>query len=436
MSHLPKEQQEMLQHKEYPLERRRYVVLGVLWVVAFLFWMGWTMQGPLLVSYWGIQQHVAFSSAVYLLTAMTIVGIFTSLPAGKAYDRLGPKKATAVCLAFITVGFGLRPFVTGSFAATLALTIVAGIGVPIIIAPTAIAAQWFGRHRMNLPLAVGYSSFAVGQTAGLLLGARMNADLGIVWTFGIVSIALVAAFILWWVLVPEAPKEPAGPPAVESAPVLVALREVVRAQNAWTLFILAGVISGAAVFAQGFLPGWLHSTFNISFVQAGDSTAVFSGAGFFGMLLIGYLARRSSTTRGWGLFTSVILLASWLALTVLWYVGVLPLWGAILLLAIGGFVYGPSYNCAVTALERAPSIRPETVGVAAGFFFTGSSIGTYLYPTVIAKIVDSAGPGAGLVWPLVLLAIGTALWISTFGPQLRARRAAAVADRATVGGVR
>jgi MFS family permease len=105
------------------------------------------MQGPLLVSYWGLRRHVSFGSAEYLLSAVSIVSIGTALVAEYGYDRFGPRKATALCLVFITLGFGLRPFTVGNFPATLILTIIAGVGLPLIVAPAAIAAQWFGRHR-------------------------------------------------------------------------------------------------------------------------------------------------------------------------------------------------------------------------------------------------------------------------------------------------
>ena len=416
----------------YPLEPRRYAVLALIWLATLVFWMAWFMQGPLLVSYWGLRQHVSFGSAEYLLSAVSIVSIATALVAGYGYDRFGPRKATALCLAFITLGFGLRPFTVGNFPATLILTILAGVGLPLIVAPAAIAAQWFGRHRMNLPMALGYSAVPLGQAAGLLLGARMRADLGITWAFGVMSIALVVALLLWWVVVPAAPKQPAGPPAVKTAPLRTALRAVVRAENAWLLFGIAALTSGAVVFTGSFLTGFLDSTYHLSPVQGGNDAAVFSGAAFLGTLALGYLARMSKTTREFGLRAAVCWLLPWLAITIAWFAGGLPLWAALVLLAISGFCQAPAYNFGVNALERSRGIRPDMVGVAAGFYFTGSGIGGYVFPTIIARIVDVAHTEAGLVGPLVLIAAGTTLWTATFIPRRRARRVPVVAQQATV----
>jgi hypothetical protein len=160
---------------------------------------------------------------------------------------------------------------------------------------------------------------------------------------------------------------------------------------------------------------------------------VFSGASFLGVLALGYLARTSRTTREFGLRAAAGWLLSWLAITIAWFAGGIPLWAALVLLAISGFCQAPAYNFGVNALERSRGIRPEMVGVAAGFYFTGSGIGGYVFPTIIARIVDVAHAGAGLVGPLVLVAAGTTLWTATFIPRRRARRTPVVAQRAIVG---
>ena len=414
----------------YPLDRARYAVVALVWLATFLFWMAWFMQGPLLAAYWNREEHVSFGSAEYLLSSVTIVCIATALVAGYGYDRFGPRKASALCLAFIALGFGLRPLTTGDFSATLILTIVAGVGMPFIVAPAAIAAQWFGPHRMNLPLALGYSAVPFGQFAGQLLGARMWADFGIKWTFGVMSIALVAVLILWWVVVPEAPKQPAGPPAVKATPLWSGLWDVIRTENALILFAVAGVTSGAVIFTGSFLNTFLDSTYHLSPVQGGDDSSVFSGASFLGVLILGYMARRSKTTREFGLGTAAGWLLSWLAIAIAWFVGGIPLWAVLVLLAVSGFCQAPNYAFGVNALERSPGIRPETVGVAAGFYFTGSSLGGFVLPTIIARIVGSAHTGAGLVGPLVLVAAGTILWTATLIPRRRARRTSVVAQQA------
>jgi hypothetical protein len=118
--------------------------------------------------------------------------------------------------------------------------------------------------------------------------------------------------------------------------------------------------------------------------------------------------------------------------TIAWLAGGIPLWAAFVLLTISGFCQAPAYNFGVNALERSRGIRSEMVGVAAGFYFTGSGIGGYVFPTIIARIVDVAHTGAGLVGPLILIEAGTALRAATFILRSRARRAPVIPEDATV----
>jgi MFS family permease len=107
---------------------------------------------------------VPFGDPEYLLSGVDIASIFTALLFGHFYDRFGPKQATAVCQVIILVGFGLRPLAVDSFGWMLVLTVVAGLGL-IIAAPPPVISQWFGMHRMTLPLLVALSSFVCGQAA-------------------------------------------------------------------------------------------------------------------------------------------------------------------------------------------------------------------------------------------------------------------------------
>jgi hypothetical protein len=52
-------------------------------------------------------------------------------------------------------------------------------------------------------------------------------------------------------------------------------------------------------------------------------------------------------------------------------------------------------------------------------------VGGYVFPTIIARIVDVDCTGAGLLGPLLLLASATTLWAGTFAPE----RIAAAASR-------
>jgi MFS family permease len=408
---------------QYHLERRRFGVLGILWMANFVFWMSWFMQGPLLASYWGAHRHVAFSNAEYLLSGVDIAGIFTALLFGHFYDRFGPKRATAICQTVILIGFGLRPLAVDSFPWMLTLTIVAGLGLPIIAAPPPIIAQWFGVHRMTIPLLVTLSSFVCGQAVGLLLGARMVEQLGVRWAFGVMTIAIAVFLAAWLVVVPRAPASPAGPTSAHPAPILTGLRVIARAPQSWITFAIGGVYAAVIVFAGSFLPGVLTKTFHLSPADGGEAAAIVPGAAFFGMFVFAYLVRRSRRPLSFGRLTSTLQLLAWAAFAVLWFTGHLALAAALVLLAVFGFCFQACFGLGLNRIEHSAEIGADAVGVAAGFYFTGVSIGGYVLPTALAHLVNATSTKAGFIGLGILFLIGTALWLVSKAPDTANRQA-------------
>jgi MFS family permease len=407
---------------QYRLERRRFGVLGILWMANFVFWMSWFMQGPLLAGYWGAHQHVSFGNAEYLLSGVDIASIFTALLFGHFYDRFGPKRATTLCQIIILIGFGLRPLAVSSFPWMLVLTIVAGLGLPLIAAPPPVISQWFGMHRMTLPLLVTLSSFVCGQAAGLLLGARMVEHLGARWAFGVMTIVIAGCLAAWLLVVPRAPASPAGPAPAHPAPVLTALRTIARAPQSWIAFSIGGVYAAIIVFSGSFLPGVLAATLHLSPAGGGEAAAIVPGAAFFGMFVFAYLVHRSNRPRSFGRITSALQLLAWAAFTVLWFTDHLAIAAAFALLAVFGFCYQACFGLGLHRIEHSAGIGPDTVGVAAGFYFTGVSIGGYVLPTALARITDATSAKAGFVGLGILFLAGAALWLASRKDNTPARR--------------
>jgi hypothetical protein len=302
----------------------------------------------------------------------------------------------------------------------LVLTITAGIGcIPLTMAPLPVISQWFGSHRMNLPLALVFSAYALGQVAGLLLPVWMMGKIGIGWAFGSLSLALLISFAAWYAFVPDAPRRSAGPPPITPPNLRQALREISRAESSWILFGIGVIYGGVIVFAGSFLPGIMTATFKISVVRGGDSTAIVPAFSVLGMLVVGYLTRRSRSLRGHGLWTAILQMVSWLAFTVSWFMGIISLAEVLFLLAVFGFCFEPCFSFGINVLEHARGIRPATVGMAAGFYFTGVSLGSYAFPTIFAGIIDKTGSGAGFIGELALVFVGCVLWVLTVLPRGR-----------------
>jgi MFS family permease len=402
---------------EYRLERRRFYVLGILWLANFAFWMSWFMQGPLLAAYWGVHQQVSFGSAEYLLSGVDIASIATALLFGHFYDRLGPKRGAAICQVIILIGFGLRPLAVNSFPLMLALTVIAGLGLPIIAAPPPVAAQWFGVHRMTYPLLASLSSFVCGQAAGLLLGARMVESMGARWAFGVMTIAIAATLVAWLVTVPRAPASLAGPTPAHPAPVGAALRALVRSPRSWAGFSLGGIYAAIIVFSGSFLPDVLSETLHLSPADGGSATAIVPAAAFFGMFVFAYLVNRSGRPAAFGRLTSVVQLLAWVLFTVLWFANALSTAVALILLAVFGFCYQACFGLGLHRVEYSASVTADTTGVASGFYFTGVSIGGYVLPTILAHIIDATSAKAGFIGLGVLFLAGALVWAVSRDPK-------------------
>lgn len=395
---------------EYSLEGRRYYVLGVLWLANFVFWMSWFMQGPLLAAYWGAHQHVSFGSAEYLLSGVDIASIVTALLFGHFYDRLGPKRGAAICQVIILIGFGLRPFAVNSFPLMLTLTVIAGLGLPIIAAPPPVIARWFGVHRMTYPLLVTLSSFVCGQAAGLLLGARMVQYLGARWAFGAMTIAIAVVLLAWLVSVPKGPRFPAGPTPAHPAPVGSALRTLAGSPRSWVAFSLGGIYAAIIVFSGSFLPGVLSSTLRLSPANGGSAAAIVPAAAFFGMFAFAFAINRRGHPVAFGRLTSIVQLLAWAVFAALWFAGGLSTPTALILLAVFGFCYQACFGLGLHRIEDSAGVGADTTGVAAGFYFTGVSIGGYVLPTILAHVVDATSAKAGFIGLGTLFVIGAALW--------------------------
>jgi hypothetical protein len=295
----------------------------------------------------------------------------------------------------------------------LTLTVIAGLGLPIIAAPPPVISQWFGVHRMTFPLLVTLSSFVCGQAAGLLLGARMVQYLGARWAFGVMTIAIAVVLAAWLGLVPKAPAGPAGPAPVHPAPLGTALRALARSPRSWVAFSLGGVYAAIIVFAGSFLPNVLSATLGLSPADGGSAAAIVPAAAFFGMFAFAYLVHRSGRPAVFGRLTSVVQLLAWAAFAALWFVGALNTATALILLAVFGFCYQACFGLGLHRIENSAGVGADTVGVAAGFYFTGVSIGGYVLPTILAHIVDATSAKAGFIGLGVLFVVGAALWLFT-----------------------
>jgi MFS family permease len=173
------------------------------------------------------------------------------------------------------------------------------------------------------------------------------------------------------------------------------------------------VYAAIIVFAGSFLPNVLSATLGLSPADGGSAAAIVPAAAFFGMFAFAYLVHRSGRPAVFGRLTSVVQLLAWAAFAALWFVGALNTATALILLAVFGFCYQACFGLGLHRIENSAGVGADTVGVAAGFYFTGVSIGGYVLPTILAHIVDATSAKAGFIGLGVLFVVGAALWLFT-----------------------
>jgi hypothetical protein len=137
---------------------------------------------------------------------------------------------------------------------------------------------------------------------------------------------------------------------------------------------------------------------------------VVPAAAFFGVFFFAWLMHRTGIERGLGALLGGVQLLAWAVFVVLWFTDSLTLASALVLLAVFGFCYQACFGHGLNRMEHAPGVGPGMVGTAAGFYFTGVSIGGWLLPTALARVVDATGPEAGMIGLGAFFLAGFALW--------------------------
>jgi EmrB/QacA subfamily drug resistance transporter len=132
------------------------------------------------------------SIASWITSAFLIVGSATSPLFGKMGDIYGKRKMFLVVLTFYTAGVGFAGFASSIYELLLARAI-QGIGFAIVPLAIALITDEIPREKVATAQGIISGTFAIGATAGLVLGSYIVEDLG--WRY-----AFYSAFILSLVL--------------------------------------------------------------------------------------------------------------------------------------------------------------------------------------------------------------------------------------------
>ena len=131
----------------------------------------------------------------WITSAMLIVGSAIAPIFGKLGDTYGKKKMYLVAMAFYTVGVG-----TAGFSPTIYFLIAAravqGAGFAIMPLAMAIITDVFPKERVAMAQGVISGTFAIGASAGLIVGSYVVQDLGWQWAFHTAFVLSILLFLM------------------------------------------------------------------------------------------------------------------------------------------------------------------------------------------------------------------------------------------------
>ena len=199
-----------------------------------------------------IQNYFGTTPSVvsWVTSAFLIVGSAVSPLFGKLGDSYGKKKMFLIALAFYTAGVGLAGF-SSSIYFLILFRAVQGIGFAIVPLALAIIADTFPRERIATAQGIVSATFAIGASAGLVIGSYIVQDLGWQWAFH-------SAFILsiiFFALVTKA--LPSGAPGTGT-----------KVDYFTTVMLMAGVCLALLYLTRGPYDGW-YTAFDLTLLAAG-----------------------------------------------------------------------------------------------------------------------------------------------------------------------
>lgn len=391
---------------EYKLYRYRWVVLFAFWFVMFSYGASWFATAPLLHHFMD-EFNVSHAAIAWLLSVMGLLVVFFAFPAGYLVDKKGPRAGTILGTFFAVVGFGIRPWMTGSYWTLLLSSIIAGLGLAAIMVSLApVMLRWFPKRHASTPIGIGSSGLFVGFGTGILLSSILVEKFSIQKMYLFYSLLCIAAFIIWLVLGKDEPETlPEERKKIKKAGVTKGIKSITSSKLSYIYPLIGFMITGITITVSGFIPeylGGLLSTFELGLT---------TGLIFFGCAAGAFLCPiLASKNKGKNIgFITVI------AATILWCVLFKTPLGLIFIACfIFGFFLQGSWPVALSMQETEKGVNQSNEGVAASMYMIGSNVGAALIPVAVGFASDNAGLKGGAMSILAFFVIGCVLWLIVF----------------------
>ncbi|BCG63517.1 MAG: hypothetical protein methR_P1236 [Methyloprofundus sp.] len=305
------------------------------------------------------------------------------IPVGLSVDRFGPRRPLTV--AAIVAGTGCLLFSMADSPLTAAMTrMLVGAGAAFsFVSCLKLVANWFPANRFATLVGLTNIIGMIGAISGEGPIAALGEKLGWQETLWIIAALGWSLALIIFVLLQDKPAGDSHAPAIAKSAIWSNLRYLLRQRDAWLVGLYAATINTSFIaFAALWGSEFIHTAFDVTFVQAASITSlVFVGA-IPGSFFFGWLSDKIQR------FKLPMLIGSGgglLSLCVLLYVPALPL-GAVygLLFSLGFFCCGN-----VVAYAYNASIGSEGAeGLSLGYTNTWLIGGSALFQPLIGWLLD------------------------------------------------
>lgn len=398
--------------------RYPWIVLGLLWLVAFLNSADRTIViavMPQLRAEFGLTdtQLAMITSTFFWIYA---VAAFLS---GRLGDRASRSRVILYGLAFWSVATGFASFATGVMM-LIALRGVVALGESTYFpAATALISDWHKPQMRSRTLSLHQTAVFAGAGLGALSSGVIADRFG--WRvpfllYGAAGVALCVVIRKW---LRDAPTARPAPTSVMKADGPGPLRIVLSQPPALCLCIVFFLATGASTGLTVWAPTYVHDVIGLNL---GDSalygSATINSAGFVsvpvGGLLADWLTRRTVIGRFYALTVGLTLAA--VLLLPLTLAGSAMSVGLVLLASSIG--KGLFDGCIYASMHDV--VPPEARATAVGMMTMIGFFGAGITPIFVAKAAEHYGMAVGITSLTVLYFIAIALLLSTRGMTRRA----------------
>ncbi len=324
---------------------------------------------------------IDMSTAGWLSSLFSLVGVVIAIPAAIILNKLGPKKGGIIALVCAIAGSLIGLFVP-NVAVLLASRVVEGLGVGLmsVIGPSIIA-MWFPETKRGLPTSIWAAYQMCAQAIMFFLAGVLTTSFGWqgMWWFGLAACVLALVF---YVVCVKSPRPEDSYADVESEDVSIV--EGVKSVSSW---IMSFATMMFCIGCFGFV-NWI-ATYWASVPSIGESANMwvgyFSLGGVVAAVIVGALLNHVKNRK---LFGAVILVAY----------GIVSVFGMTLdnptplmaFVVVYAFV-DAGFPCVLWTMTAQTAKRPELSGVALGVVSIGFNLGVLLGPPIIGAVVDSLG---------------------------------------------